>query len=77
MEAAVEAKLRGPHAFALERLLHIFYVIFAQHDAEEEEEEEGGAAAATALQRHRESRREVRAGVGAGAGCLGWAHGFG
>ncbi|KAL4457995.1 hypothetical protein ABPG75_012860 [Micractinium tetrahymenae] len=37
-EAAVEAKLRGPHSFPLERLLHIFWAIFAHHDAEDEEE---------------------------------------
>ncbi|EFN58433.1 hypothetical protein CHLNCDRAFT_50195 [Chlorella variabilis] len=38
VEAAVEAKLRGPHTFPLERLLHIFYVLYAHHDAEDEEE---------------------------------------
>lgn len=35
-EAALEAKLRGPHTFPLERLLHIFFAIYPQ-----EEEEEG------------------------------------
>lgn len=30
-EAAIEAALRGPHSFALERLLHIFYCIYEQH----------------------------------------------
>ena len=60
VEAAVEAKLRGPHSFPLERLLHIFYAIYANHDAEEEEaeEEEGGEAA---------QRRQMKQQVG------GWA----
>lgn len=44
-EGALEAGLRGPHAFPLERLLHIFYCIYAQRDAEEEEGAGGGAAA--------------------------------
>lgn len=39
VEAAVDAKLRGPHSFPLERLLHIFYAIYAHSDAEDEEEE--------------------------------------
>ena len=42
-EAAVEAVLRGPHSFPLERLLHIFYCIYAHHgmaDGEYEEESE-------------------------------------
>lgn len=38
MEAAVEAKLRGPHAFPLERLLQIFFAIYADHDADDEDE---------------------------------------
>ncbi|PRW18369.1 origin recognition complex subunit 5-like [Chlorella sorokiniana] len=41
VEAAVEAKLRGPHAFPLERLLQIFHAIYADHDADDEEEEGG------------------------------------
>ena len=50
VEAAVEAKLRGPHSFPLERLLHIFYALYAHHDADEvvagEEEEAAVEAAA-------------------------------
>lgn len=38
----MEAKLRGPHSFPLERLLHIFWAVFAHHDAEDEGEAEGG-----------------------------------
>lgn len=30
-EAALDAKLRGPHAFSLERLLHIFFFLFSMH----------------------------------------------
>lgn len=37
-EAAVEARLRGPHTFPLERLLHIFWAIFAHHEGDEEGE---------------------------------------
>lgn len=37
-EAALEARLRGPHSFPLERLLHIFWAVFAHHDAEDEGE---------------------------------------
>ena len=65
MEAALEAKLRGPHSFPLERLLHIFYVIFAHHDAEEEkaqeeeEPEEGGSAGGGTS----EAQREVCCGM--------------
>ena len=81
VEAALEAKLRGPHAFALERLLHIFYVIFAQHDAEEEGEGEGGGGGGgAALEHQRQSRREVRGGeqrLWWGAGWLGWRAGAG
>ena len=42
VEAAVEAKLRGPHSFPLERLLHIFYAIYADHDGEDDDDEEEG-----------------------------------
>lgn len=38
-EASLEARLRGPHSFPLERLLHIFYVLYPQHAADGE----GGA----------------------------------
>ena len=34
----MEAKLRGPHSFPLERLLHIFFAIYADHDADDEDE---------------------------------------
>ena len=46
-EAALEARLRGPHSFTLERLLHIFYALYQQQDEDEgpgedgEEEREG------------------------------------
>ena len=36
-EAAIEATLRGPHAFPLERLLHIFYCLYEQHGLHEDE----------------------------------------
>ena len=42
VEAAVEAKLRGPHAFPLERLLQIFFAIYADHDADDEDEDDQG-----------------------------------
>lgn len=32
MEAGTEALLKGPHAFPLERLLHIFYALYAAHE---------------------------------------------
>ncbi len=38
----MEAKLRGPHSFPLERLLHIFYAIYADHDGEDDDDEEEG-----------------------------------
>ncbi len=40
-EAALEARLRGPHSFPLERLLHIFYALYQQQGEDEEEEEKG------------------------------------
>lgn len=57
VEAAVEAKLRGPHSFPLERLLHVFYALFGQHDAEDEQE--GGS----------QSQREGRGDGGGGRGA--------
>jgi hypothetical protein len=42
-EYAVEAGMRGPHAFPLERLLHIFYCVYAQREDEEAEEYNGDA----------------------------------
>jgi origin recognition complex subunit 5 len=47
-EAALEAQLRGPHSFYLERLLHIFFCMYAQRDEDEERvvehQENGGSA---------------------------------
>ncbi|KAL4853474.1 putative DNA helicase MCM9 [Chlorella vulgaris] len=57
VEAAVEAKLRGPHSFPLERLLHVFYALFGQHDAEDEQE--GGS----------QSQRQGRGDGGGGRGA--------
>ena len=57
VEAAVEARLRGPHSFPLERLLHVFYVLYVHHDGEEGEEGEAGLPEACE--------------VGAGHGALG------
>jgi hypothetical protein len=37
----VEAKLRGPHPFPLERLLHVFYALYAAHNAGEEDQGSG------------------------------------
>ena len=35
-ESALEAELRGPHSFPLERLLHIFYNIYNENDEDSE-----------------------------------------
>jgi len=61
-EAAVEASLKGPHSFPLERILHIFYCIYEQHGPEEDEgnpgEDSGGRRGA--LVRHEVQRAEVQ-----------------
>lgn len=58
-EAALEATLKGPHSFPLERLLHIFYCIYEQHgpenDGDEGQSGHGGAAT-----RHEVQRAEVQ-----------------
>lgn len=37
VEAAVEAKLRGPHSFPLERLFIVFYALYSAHNADDED----------------------------------------
>ena len=70
-EAEAEARLRGPHTFSLERLLHIFYVLCQREGAEEEEEGEEGEAA------EGRANKKVSKSVGVWSGsCLhvwGWA----
>ena len=69
----MEAKLRGPHSFPLERLLHIFYALYAHHDAEEEEQE-GGEERGEAAQQQQQMKQQVGRWWGH-CGLLAWLPG--
>jgi origin recognition complex subunit 5 len=61
-EAATENMLKGPHAFPLERLLHIFYCIYDQHCVEDDADAdpEGPTGPRNAAAAHEVQRAEVQ-----------------